>query len=364
VGFWHTGYLEFHEEPGLGPFGFNPSPPSYDCSKCVLKFDSQADLRKHLFESHPLTKPLFLIRGVELGLHPLRITRSLETDEISIDNCTSALLNGDRLELKSLVRELTSIRRDVCKIVLMNEETSSEHEIDFHIATEDDLRGVEERFQELANLRCLSHERIEFFIEATDVFGSARSYCDGICNYFYGVLAKERHPDSSLEYAEYVNKFQSAAETLGTYDRPLSRLFRSVIAFHFNDFELALQLGSNSRVSQAAARYRNWLTRPRSPENPETLPRRVEATDRWITDRETDAILAWSVQPDLSLVNEAKNIRHLLDGPISDYDHGKLHVLLSEISDLTGDSEKSIEYAKKLVHVPPWEAWADKQTSR
>ena len=61
----------------------------------------------------------------------------------------------------------------------------------------------------------------------------------GICDYLYGVLAKERSHDASLSHEKYANKFNEAVEQLAAYDRPLARIIRSLVEFHFNHFEEA-----------------------------------------------------------------------------------------------------------------------------
>ena len=52
MGFWHTGYMEFHEPVGLGS-GVKATPPVFRCSHCPATFPSSAELRTHRFEMHP-----------------------------------------------------------------------------------------------------------------------------------------------------------------------------------------------------------------------------------------------------------------------------------------------------------------------
>ena len=51
MGFWHTGYMEFHEPTGQGSFTPTASlPPAYPCPTCGLEFSSERDSRVHAFE--------------------------------------------------------------------------------------------------------------------------------------------------------------------------------------------------------------------------------------------------------------------------------------------------------------------------
>ena len=58
MGFWHTGYMEFHEpeEPRVWSRP-KPKPPTFRCSRCDRVFDSTDDLAVHLFDGHPRRAP-------------------------------------------------------------------------------------------------------------------------------------------------------------------------------------------------------------------------------------------------------------------------------------------------------------------
>lgn len=66
MGFWHTGYFEFHEQVGYGE-GFLPRPTVYTCSHCGESFTSNDALRIHRFERHPHKRPILILRGLEIG---------------------------------------------------------------------------------------------------------------------------------------------------------------------------------------------------------------------------------------------------------------------------------------------------------
>src|SRR5689334_9460164 len=102
MGFWHTGYQEFHELTGLETWA--PAPPTYHCAHCEAPFDCAEDVRIHRFASHPLRRPSLFVRGRELGTRPLRITQPLAAGDIRIDGCEQASLNGTEISVAALPR--------------------------------------------------------------------------------------------------------------------------------------------------------------------------------------------------------------------------------------------------------------------
>ncbi len=195
--------------------------------------------------------------------------------------------------------------------------------LNFRIASDEDLRGIEEQFERTARESHLDTRAIEEFISATSRFGSAIGYCDGICAYLYGVLAKERAPDSSLTYEAYIGKYSKAAEELAAYDRPLAQTIGSLIEFHFNHFEEAAQLAGEARVGHAAARYAKFLQD--LPLSSEQKCVSIQAPrDALVTDWETERIVRWSVQSLPELSRYADNMESFLNRSIVEYDKVKL----------------------------------------
>ena len=62
MGFWHTGYIDFHEPTGLGPLA--PRQPSlFICDRCDESFSSAAARGDHCFEAHPQHKLVLIAYG-------------------------------------------------------------------------------------------------------------------------------------------------------------------------------------------------------------------------------------------------------------------------------------------------------------
>lgn len=360
MGFWHTGYMEFHEYSGLGDYRYESSPPQYACAQCGQTYSTVDGLRKHRFESHPLHRPTLLLRGRELGSHPIRIASTLREEDVYAERCDRAVLNGAEISLSTLPAKLAQVSSDVCQLSLSSGEVTSEFTLDFRIATEDDLRGIEGEFQRTALGRRLDVLAIEAFIDATSRFESAIGYCDGICAYLYGVLAKEKAPDSSLPYEAYVGKYIKAAEELAAYDRPLARTIGSLIEFHFNHFSSAARLAGDARVGQAASRYQAWLDVRTTDERRSSASSTPSGElEEMVTDWETEQIARWAVRPLAELSPYSEDMETFLAREIAEYDRVKVQVLLAEIYASANDTTRVIQHAKALRNLSALERWAE-----
>lgn len=361
MGFWHTGYSEFHEAEGLGNFAPNLLPPQFSCAHCVAVFTSLDDLRKHRFEYHPLRRPTLFLQGRELGAHTVRITRKLIDGDVRTDDCDRAVLNGKDLDFFSLPILLGKISSDVCRLTLSGAGISSEFTMEFRIASEKDLRGIEEQFERTVRGRHLNIRAIEEFIESTSEFSSAIGYCDGICAYLYGVLAKERALDTSLTYDAYVGKFSKASEELTAYDRPLARTISSLIDFHFNHFGESAHLSRETRAGKAAERYAAWLQDRAQEIDLEAAPNDMfSKLEALVTDWDTEQIVRWSIRPLHELSRYVNDMESFLNRDITvEYDRVKLHVLLGEIYTASGDVKRALKHAKALRNLPALEKWAE-----
>lgn len=360
MGFWHTGYMEFHEPVGLDGYVFDPLPPRFACGQCEEVFSSIEALRTHRFERHPLLRPLLLLHGRELGSHPARITSPLKQNDIYVDRCDRAVLNGRNVPPSLLPGELARMSSDICRLTLSSGEVSSDFTLDFRIASEEDLLGVESEFERIALGRRLDTRAIEDFIAATSGYASALGYCDGICAYLYGVLVKERAPDSSLPQEGYVGKYSKAAEELADYDRRLARTIGSLIEFHFNHFGEAIRLAGGARIGTAAARFLAWM-RGRRPAEPRvsTALEAMSQLEVLVTDWETEQIVRWVIRPLRELSRHVEDMETFLCRDIAEYDRVKMHVLLAETYSYQGESQSALNHAKALRNLSAFEAWAE-----
>jgi hypothetical protein len=300
------------------------------------------------------------LRGRELGTTPIRITRGFSQADVRIENYDWATLNGREVSIAQLQRRLAGINSDACRVVLYKSGVTVEFVLDIRVASERDLEGVEDRFKVTSCGRRLDIRAVEEFISSTSQFQTALGYCDGICAYLYGVLAKERAADSSLPYEAYVGKFSKAAEELSVYDRQLARTIGSLVEFHFNHYREASRLSPDSRVARVAGRYADWVaSRGQNPMpwmTPDLSLSRLEAL---ATDWETERILRWGSRSLPDLLKEVEDIESFLDSGLAEFDRVKLHILLGELHAYDGKVGRAMEHAKALRNLPVLEGWAE-----
>jgi len=363
MGFWHTGYLEHHEITGLGDYSPKFSPPTFicrDCGKICLSVD---ELRKHRFESHPSHRPTFFIRGKEVGADSIRITRPLAEEDINID-CDRAFVNDKEISINAVCQKIVQTSMDVCRMKLFKGEVSEEFELNFCIASEQDMRGIEMQFKEMIDGRHLNCRSIESFIEATREFSSAVGYCDGICSYLYGVMAKERCSDSSLSHEKYVDKYNEAAKKLTDYERPLAMAIRGIIGFHFNHFRESYILTGKGNIGRAALVYANWM-KISVPNVDNGYDAHYDEVENAIMDFHTQQIICWILHPSDKIQECVTEIEAFLKHDIEQYDNVKARILLSEIYSSVGDSENCHQHARFLRNIPnPVGEWADAMIQR
>jgi len=358
MGFWQTGYIEHHEVAGLGNFSPDLSPPTFTCKDCGEICLSVDELRKHRFESHPSHRPTFFVRGKELGTDSIRITRPLAEEDLNID-CDRVFVNGKETSVDSVRQELAHESTDVCRVKLYKGKISEEFELIFCIATEQDTQGIEMQFKKMIFGRQLNSRAVDTFIDATKEFRSAVGYCDGICSYLYGVMAKEGCSDSGLSHEKYVGKYNEAARKLMDYERPLATAIRGIIGFHFNHFRESSLLAGKGSIGRAASVYANWV-KMSAPKIGNGRDAHYDSIENAIMDSHTQRIVCWVLRPADRIRECVAEVEAFLKQDIEQYDSVKARMLLSEVYSSVGDSENAILHARALRSIPhPVGGWAD-----
>ena len=357
VGFWHTGYMEFHEPVGLGELLASPSAPEFRCEQCGESFPTFDQLRSHRFEKHPAVRPVLFVRGREVGGSPLRVTRSIKATDVRTLHTSAARLNGRPVPLDELGHLLANMSSTVADVQLAGD-IVADFRLVFEIALDRDIAGVERCFENAAHRGRLDRRAIEDFIEAARAFPTALAYCDGICEYFYGVLAKERSPESSLPFHEYREKFNRAADVLRDIDRPLARLIQGLVAFHFNHFPVASLCSPSTRIAAASSRYTGWILAS-SDIDAGTAGSNTVSVDRLLTDLDTERILRWVLAPSEDTLSHSVEIEAAINRDIPEFDRVKLRVLLAEVYQTSGRITDAQRHARELRNNPTLGPWAE-----
>ena len=295
-----------------------------------------------------------------MGIHPVSVTQALSKEDIEVDGCDRAWLNGHEILVQSIPWRLAVASSDVCQLVLSKGEVSVQFTLDFRIASKQDLLGVEEQFIRTARSRQLDVRAVEEFIAASSGYRTAIGYCDGICSYLYGIMAKESYAESSLKYEAYVGKFTKSAVELAVYERPIARTIGSLIAFHFNQFKDVSKLAHHGRVGQAAAKYAAW-TRGGAPEE-DSWPassNAISELEALLTDWNTERIIRWAIHPLDKLTYYVSEMESFLNQRIEEYDSVKIHLLLGEVYATSCDVENALRHARALRNLSAMEKWAE-----
>ena len=361
MGFWHTGYIEFHQFSGIET-EWIPSPPQVQCSYCQLMFDSEDELRQHRFEAHPFRQPTVFLDGQEIGNQRVRITRPLAPEQLGIEGAERAVLNGREVPIAELGSEIAQVSDDVCRITLTKDGVASHFEMEICIASDKDLEGVEKQFDRMAATRRLDIRVVDEFIDACLPFKSAVGYCDGVCSYLYGLMAKERAADCSLKHEQYIGKYSTAAKQLAPYDRKLAHTIGGLIEFHFNHFREPARLCPDSRLGRVSIRFATWIDSRSAAHaaSVEASGSRATSIERVVTEMDTERILGWATRPLESLAGDVSEISEMCRRPdLEEFDRVKLHMLLGETLLATGNRTAALAHARTLRNLPAVNVWAE-----
>lgn len=369
MGFWHTGYAEFHETTGLGEYVYTPPPPvRYSCEHCARSFLDLEALRKHRFEQHPVRQPTLLLRGKPVGSLPQQLMTPLRPADVLVEDATSCLLNGKPVPPARLAKQLSNLRREYAEVELRNQGATARCLLDFQVADEAHLAGVEAAFLRLARDRALNLQAVSRFNDDCRAFASAMPYCDGISHYLYGVMAKEHSPESGLKHEEYIQRFLRSSEELSDFDRPLARSVRALVAFHFNQFDDSEYLAPDGALRHAAGAFAGLLQGLPWHFDEAFSPAPGSAVEDLLTDQETLEILADASHGLVGLKARADDLlSHLRRAPAGGYDHMKRMLLACEALAAREEPASHAEarkLARTLAGKPDTSAWANAMLER
>lgn len=349
MGFWHTGYFEFHQPTGLEEFVYRPPPPTrYACEQCARQFTDLEALRRHRFERHPVRQPSLLVRGRVVGQLPLKLMTPLRSGDVVVEDARRCEVNGRAVVPAALGRLLAGMTHQFVDIQLANEGAATRCLLDFRLADEEQLRGVEDAFLRMARNRVLGMDAVARFIDDCRDMAGAVTYCDGICQYLYGVMAKEQAPDSGLRADQYTEKFLQAADALSGFERPLARTVCALVAFHFNHFDDAESLAPEGALRDAAGAFAGLLQG--LPWHYETAfsPASSGAVEDLLTDQDTLQVLAEASQGLVELKGKVDELRGSARRARTGYDRLKWALLAGEALAAREEPASHAE-ARKLV---------------
>jgi hypothetical protein len=361
MGFWHTGYMEFHEPTGEGSFAPTALlPPTYPCPTCGLEFSSERDFRVHAFEGHATPRPLLVLRGRELGSSRLTVATETSTADWVIHNARSVAVNGRLSAVDQAVAFLASQRNGVTDVTLTNGDVSRTFEFEFALADEADLDGVDAALVRLIDGGELSLRAIDDFIMRSKRYATASRYLSGLANYLYGVLAREGAAESGIldksHDLGYEAKYDQAVGTLGSFDRAPAEAICGIVAFHYNQFDRAMTKTKSQRVAEVSLRFQAMLKGEPWPsgdlsQSPHT------SLDFALSDSVIEQVLEWSAVAldGTAAVDVAELVANLESQ--RPYDAFKLHMVAAEHFLSVGNLTSALRHAEWLRHGRITEGW-------
>jgi hypothetical protein len=304
-----------------------------------------------------------------LGKSPYKVNKPLACDDVEFDfDLTVKLNNQSVVPSTRLPTLLSAMSDDIAQIELSNKDVSATFEIVIQVARGDHIDGVEHAFGRMVADHFLTVGRIHRFIKDCSQFKSAIQYCDGICQYLYGVIAKERSSDSHLTFDEHHERLNAAFDALNEFDRKLSRLICALVAFNFNQFDIAVSL-SKGRLNLISTAFNNALNGKSWPFDSPAITNYDSAYDsaydNLLTDYVTHKILKFAENKPVELLkHDLPIVQTKSRNQLTEHDHKKITILVGEGLYATGNMAGAREKAKELIHDATAENWAMSMLAR
>ena len=369
MGFWHTGYFEFHEETSEGSsVSTPPPPPEFPCAECGHVFKSPDDLAVHRFDGHVLTRPLLLLRGRECGRSRLAVITKTQPEDWEFAHAKRVLINGRTYDPPRAKTALAGADRGVLAVRLEGERVDQVFELTFCVADNDDLDRVDAQLGAFVRHPALSIASVERFLEDTSVSSGADQYRFGLANYFYGVLAREHSPESGLiddhrTERAYAGRFQEAARSLSQFEQAGAEAVCGLIAFHFNQFDIAMRKTRSARTARTARRMEAILEGKLSDGDRGEITG-VMGLDYALSDMETERLLGWCAAPlDGSGAGRVADAEAALPS-LEPEDQVKVRIIAGEHHLASGNPEAGLSHAAALSHSRLAEGWYERYLQR
>lgn len=320
---------------------FNPI--IYSCPICKQIFNSPDSLFNHRLEAHPSKRPTLIISGIETSSHPSRhvIVRSIMESEIQFLEADSATQNDKSISLDMLKVLIAKKRQGPFDLHLLNKSVKTHYSLIFDIPENDDLTKIEDLFFQVIAQETFNTERVNLFVEMAGKVKTGKRYTDGLCNYLYGVLAKDQKGNTHLKHQDHIAKFNSSLETLKYFDRALSNTIIGLINLNLNIFELSYSKLGSQKIMSSLFRFHQIISNEKLSSkigNHES----INSEKRIPLDFATEKILTWSILDNEGFSKAKNEIEHELESTEgTERDKYKIKILLINFFLESGENEKA-----------------------
>lgn len=361
-------YLSFIDPGNAGGSVIIPeSPPVmlqpivYECPRCSAHFDSAQSRRDHFFTAHPYRKPELLLRGQLLGNSETVIHAPVHATDWLLGSCHRVSLNGRVMAPDELFQTLAECRQGFHVLELGNQDGTERFELRFCVPELAELQRLEDIFNTLFLDNELSVDDVRRFAEACKSLKTADEYLEGVCQYLYGVLAKDQRGGTQLSHAQYKERFNRALEALRHVDRPLARTMRGIINFSFNSFAQAASQADAPALAAAASLFAGWAGKSVT----RCAVAQQEAQARLPVDHATDRILSWMALSGKRQERELDELQQVSANPIwTAEDRTKALVLWLEWGRTCRSTDELRRMARRLLNDAIFAGYAEQVLER
>lgn len=365
MGFWHTGYEEFHDFVGPEDTGERPppKPPAFICGQCGLEFASDRELRTHEFVGHATRRPSLVFKGRDCGRARLLISAPSSPSDWCMSDVTEVRINGRTTTSEGAKEYLADARSGVQALTLVNGSLHRTVEFDFSLAADEDLAVVDHALDQLIFGGELSWASVEEFITRASRGGTANRYREGLAMYLYAVLDREdaerngSGPSDQRSILRFEEKCNRAVHALGDFDRAPAEAICGLVALHYNQFDLALRKTNSPRVSDVAARFSAILSGENDFDRNSLADRAHGTLDSALSDRTTEELMRFYTLPidgsDLSSIRVGVS----RSDDLRPYDQLKVRLLACEALLAGGNVREAQKVAELLQHSNQTDAW-------
>ncbi|MBM4633485.1 hypothetical protein GS482_16000 [Rhodococcus hoagii] len=329
---WSSGYADFHDELYAEPT--TPlAPPLLHCTDCDATFTDLAELRQHVFATHPTSHSGLTFRGKPCGDARLLVQNLTTPSDWLTTNTTWIRINDVDVALEDFGAQMSQAQ-GITDVRLGNDRSNREFSFDFAVPTAADLRGVDDALGRLIDNGRLDAGSISTFIDRAHRYPTARNYTDGIAEYLYWLSGRQSGVDVATSVRNH-DKLNRAAHLLGDIHRPAARTITSLISLYFNHFDETADRALSRRLRALARRMGRMLRARTQPDDRAGIEGRMSPLELLLADQQTaDLIKLCSLPLDpttTAVVSE-------FDCPGTDaHDVLKYHLFTAEHHLATGD---------------------------
>ncbi len=360
MGFWardRADLNDYWQPPIRLPKRVEPA-QTFRCTMCAYRSADAGELIQHQRDVHVRIAPTLYFRGVACGQTRLTISTETQPEDWGVSGFSDATINDTTVKFDDVPYVLTGFRQRYVDVVLHGVANDLPVRLQFDVAEEADLAGVEACMARTVEHARLDRRAIDEFIDASSRHRSATTYRDGIAQYMYGVLARERSPETDLPHEAYRGRFEHASAVLRPIQRPVAQSIVGLVAFHFNQFDQIPDVVESTRLGQVSRRILACLDGQRLPEAPlPPMQRSALMIDTLFSDADTEQILRWWTAGRAVTDAQLEMIQHRL-GRADALDVPKLHILAGELSLSRGNHLHARQHANELRNNQLANRWA------